>query len=231
MDLLTNYARDSELQAIRAPPPISTIHKSPLYPLSLFQSAVSSQAVPWKRLLTVVILQLQVHRSSFHSLMYRHVYEVRVRVRVTLRLAVYRQSIRLGAKPLETNGQIFFFQLNTYGHSTYVTSSLTRGWLCRLQLLLALASAFILRSEPRRTHDRILLFRIRGSPNLGTRSPYLYPPGTGWPGYIFRHWVPFPSPFTTSRATVEVIRTRLHTLEGQSAMPWRINSRRTEYKT
>jgi hypothetical protein len=27
------------------------------------------------------------------------------------------------------------------------------------------------------------------------------------------------------------IRARLHTLEGQSAMPWRLNSRRTEYKT
>jgi hypothetical protein len=23
------------------------------------------------------------------------------------------------------------------------------------------------------------------------RSPYLYPPGTGWPGYTPRHWVPF----------------------------------------
>jgi hypothetical protein len=33
---------------------------------------------------------------------------VRVRVRVTLRLAVYRQSVRLGAKPLETHDQIFF---------------------------------------------------------------------------------------------------------------------------
>jgi hypothetical protein len=46
-----------------------------------------------------------------------------------------------------------------------------------------------------------------------------------------RYWVPFPSPFTNRRAKVEVIRTYLHTLEDQSAMPWRINSRRTEYKT
>jgi hypothetical protein len=36
------------------------------------------------------------------------------------------------------------------------------------------------------------------------RSPYLYPPGTGWPGYIPRHWVPFSSPPTTHRATMEV---------------------------
>jgi hypothetical protein len=32
-----------------------------------------------------------------------------VRVRVTLRLTVYRQSIRLGDKPLETHDQNFYF--------------------------------------------------------------------------------------------------------------------------
>jgi hypothetical protein len=36
MDLLTTYTHDSELQAITAPPLISTIHKSPQHPLSLF---------------------------------------------------------------------------------------------------------------------------------------------------------------------------------------------------
>jgi hypothetical protein len=29
-------------------------------------------------------------------------------------------------------------------------------------------------------------------------------PGTGWPSYTPRHWVPFPSPPATRRATVEV---------------------------
>jgi hypothetical protein len=86
-----------------------------------------------------------------------------------------------------------------------------RGQVCRLQLLLVLASAFILRSESRRTHDHILLSQIRDSPNLEPRSP-------GWPSYTPRHWVPFPSPFTTRRATVEVIRILHDTLEGQSAM-------------
>jgi hypothetical protein len=33
---------------------------------------------------------------------------VRVRIRVTLRLAVYRQSVRLGDNPFETHDQIFF---------------------------------------------------------------------------------------------------------------------------
>jgi hypothetical protein len=145
------------------------------------------------------------------------------RVRVTLRLAVYRQSVRLGAEPLEIHGQNFF-QLSTCGHSPYVTSSQTRGWVCRLQFLQVFASAFILRSESRRTHDHILLSQMLDSPTLEPRSPYLYPPGTGWSSYTPRHWVLFPSPFTTRRATVEVIRTLFHTLEGRSAMPWRINS-------
>jgi hypothetical protein len=42
---------------------------------------------------------------------------------------------------------------------------LGRGWVCRLQLLLVLASAVILRSESRGTHDHILLPQIRDSPN------------------------------------------------------------------
>jgi hypothetical protein len=80
---------------------------------------------------------------------------------LTLRLAVYRQSARLGAKPLETNDQQFLFQLNTCAHSPYVTSSLTRGWICRLQLLLVLASAVIFGSDSRSTRGHILLSRLK----------------------------------------------------------------------
>jgi hypothetical protein len=58
----------------------------------------------------------------------------KVRVSVTLRLAVYRQSVHLGAKPLDTHDQ-YLFQLNTCSYSPCITSSLTRGWVCRLQLL------------------------------------------------------------------------------------------------
>jgi hypothetical protein len=76
-------------------------------------------------------------------------YPNRVRVRVTLRLAVYCQSVRLGAEPLDIHSQICFPQLNSCGQSPYITSSLTRGWVCHLQLLLALAGAFILESQIR----------------------------------------------------------------------------------
>jgi hypothetical protein len=126
------------------------------------------------------------------------------RVRVTLRLAVYCQSVRLGDKPLETHDQNIFFQMSTCGHSPNVTSSLTRGQICRLQLLMVLASAVILGSGSRGTHDHILLSQIWDSPTWRTRSPYLYPPGTGWPSYTPRHRVLFSSPPATRRAKMEV---------------------------
>jgi hypothetical protein len=129
---------------------------------------------------------------------------VRVRVRVTLRLPVYRQSFRLSAKPLETHDQYFIFELNICCYNPHVTSSLTRGWVYRLQLLLALTSAVILRSEFPGTHDHILLSQTRDSATWRARSPELYPPGTGWPSYTPRHWVPFSSPPTTRRARGEV---------------------------
>jgi hypothetical protein len=74
-----------------------------------------------------------------------------------------------GQAPWDSGPQ--FFQLNTCFHSLYVTSSLTRGWVSRLQLQLALASAVIPRSESRETHDRILLSQIRDSPNLEGQVP------------------------------------------------------------
>jgi hypothetical protein len=46
--------------------------------------------------------------------------------------------------------------------------------------------------------------RFESLPTWRDMSPYLYPPGTGWPSYTPRHWVPFSSPPTTRRATVEV---------------------------
>jgi hypothetical protein len=70
----------------------------------------------------------------------------------------------------------FIFQLNTCGYSPYVTSSLTKEWVCRLQLLLVLASAVILRSEFRGTHDHILLSQIRDSPNLEGQVPVFISP-------------------------------------------------------
>jgi hypothetical protein len=72
--------------------------------------------------------------------------------------------------------RIFIFQLTTRGYSHHVTSSVTRGWVCHLQLLLVLASAVILRSESRRIHDHILLSQIRDSTNLECQVPVFISP-------------------------------------------------------
>jgi hypothetical protein len=58
--------------------------------------------------------------------------KVKVKVKDTLRLAVYRQSDCLSVKSLETNDQRVFFQLNPCDISPYVTTSLMIRWVCLL---------------------------------------------------------------------------------------------------
>jgi hypothetical protein len=77
--------------------------------------------------------------------------------------------------PLDSDQQLFF-KLNPCCYSPSVTSSLTRGWVCRLQLLLALARTVILGPESRGTHDHSFLSQIRDSPNLvGQFSVFISP--------------------------------------------------------
>jgi hypothetical protein len=70
--------------------------------------------------------------------------------------------------------------------------SLTRERVCRLQLLLVLASAVILESESRGTHDHILLSQIRDCPHLEIQVPIYISARTGGPvislgtGFLFR---------------------------------------------
>jgi hypothetical protein len=101
------------------------------------------------------------------------------RVRVTLRLAVYRQSVRPDDNSLRLTTSNFIFQLNSSGYIPYVTISLTRGWVYRWQLLLVLASAIILGFESSMTHDDILPSQIRDSPNLEDRVPVFISPRNG----------------------------------------------------
>jgi hypothetical protein len=68
--------------------------------------------------------------------------KAKVKVKVTLRLALYRQSLRLGAKPLETHDQRFF-QLNPCDHSPYVTCSLPRRWVCLVWICLAFCHVYV----------------------------------------------------------------------------------------
>jgi hypothetical protein len=82
----------------------------------------------------------------------------------------------LATSPLRLTTSNFIIQLNTCGYSSDITSSLTRGWVCRLQLLMVLASVVILGSESRGTYNHILLSQIRDSPNLEGQVPIFLSP-------------------------------------------------------
>jgi hypothetical protein len=77
----------------------------------------------------------------------------------------------LATSPSRLTTSSFTFQLHTCVYSSYVTSALTKRYVYRLQLLVVLASAVILRSESRATHDHILVSQIRDSPNLEGQIP------------------------------------------------------------
>jgi hypothetical protein len=76
-------------------------------------------------------------------------------------------------------------------------TSLTRGWVFNLQCNHSLV---------RVAQDPQPYFTVsyEAPPTWRARSPYLYPPGTGWPSYTSGHWVPFSSPLATRRATAKV---------------------------
>jgi hypothetical protein len=110
-------------------------------------------------------------------------------------------------------------------------ASLPRRRVCRLQLLLVLSSAVILGSEPRGTHDHILLSQIPDSPNLEGQVPVFIPPGRWWPSFTPRHWVPFSSPPTTRSAMVEVFEPASTKGMTNGSDPRYIASSRTPQKT
>jgi hypothetical protein len=80
--------------------------------------------------------------------------------------------------------------------------SLTRGRVCRLQLLLVFVSVIIIGTETRGTLDHILLSQIGDSPNLVGQVPVFISPRNRVAQFYPRNWVPFsPSPMSR-RATV-----------------------------
>jgi hypothetical protein len=94
------------------------------------------------------------------------------RVRVTLWLAVCRKSVCVGQKSLRNHDQYFFFQLNTCGHSPYVTSSIIAAGSRQRSL------------SQVRVPTTFYCLRCKTLPTWRATSPYLYPPGTGWPVYF-----------------------------------------------
>jgi hypothetical protein len=104
--------------------------------------------------------------------------------------SVYCQSVRLGAKHLQTHFQNFSFNW-TLAVIVFMSVVYNCCWCSPAQSFSGPTPAGLM------TTFYCLRFER-------ARSPYLYPPGTGWPSHTPRHWVPFPSPFTTRRATVEI---------------------------
>jgi hypothetical protein len=91
--------------------------------------------------------------------------------------------------------------------------TLTKGQVCSLNCYWpSPAQSFsCLSAEGLMTIFYCLRFKIR--PTFRARPPYLYPPGTGWLSYNPRNRVPFSSPPTTRRATVEELKTASTTSE------------------
>jgi hypothetical protein len=95
----------------------------------------------------------------------------KVKVKFMLRLAV-----GLGLKPQSGAQEQKFVTVTQLRICWCGEPSLTRRWVSRLQFLLVLASAVILRTESRGTHYHILLSQIRDSPNLEGQVPVFISP-------------------------------------------------------
>jgi hypothetical protein len=125
----------------------------------------------------------------------------RVRVRVTLRWAVYRQSVRLGDKPLETHDTVILFSNWTLAvlHSLWREDESVIYNCCWSSPSQSFSGQI-----PTGLMTTYYFLRFEAPPTWRVRSPYLYPPGIWWLCCTPKHWISFSTSPTTRRATVEV---------------------------
>jgi hypothetical protein len=121
-----------------------------------------------------------------------------IKVIVILRPTVGRTFCPVFRPPSRTRDQIPFFVFleiifRQWSICYYGASSLTRGPVCNLQLVLGLASAVILGSVFRGTHTQFHCLEFGAPPIWRTRFPYLFPPGTRY----VRKFLAFPIPAAT----------------------------------
>jgi hypothetical protein len=135
-------------------------------------------------------------------------YTSNVEVEVKLRPTVSR-SVRLGVRHACGTRDKFFFLLEIFFRQLrvcyFVAPSLTRGRVCNLlyNCFWALPEQSLMGWSPSELRPYFTV-SFETPPTWRARSPYLYPPGTGWPSYTPGHWVPFLSPLTTLGSTVDV---------------------------
>jgi hypothetical protein len=195
MDLLTTYTHHLELQVITPLSIISMLYISPQHLLGLFTACcvfISRSLATASNSRDSSASRVQVLSSQHPVQNLTPNWQLTVSESESDLLYDWRFNANQfvsARSPLRLTTSNFIFQLNICGYSPYATSSLMRAWVCRLQLLVVLASAFIHRSNSWGTHGHILLSQFRDSPNLESQVLVLHPPGTWWPGYTPRHWV------------------------------------------
>jgi hypothetical protein len=152
---------------------------------------------------------------------------------VKLRPTVSR-PVRLGVRHPSGTRDLFFFLLQIFFRQLwvcyFVESSLTRRQDCNLLLLLVSPVQSQLGLSPAGLKTIFIVPILETPPTWRARSPYLYSPITMWPRYTPEHWIPFPSPLTTRRATVEVFypaSTREWTVPVQSCLHLYNNNKHT----
>jgi hypothetical protein len=134
-----------------------------------------SQAVPWQWLLRVEILHRNSPRFCLHSLPCRTASE----------LSQSQSYITTDGQSASLSGSYdqIFITVRQLRVCWYGAPSLTRGRVCRLQSLLSSPVQSFSDPSPAGLMTTFYCLRFETAPTWRTRSLYLYPPGTGWPGY------------------------------------------------
>jgi hypothetical protein len=167
---IINYNSSQSATKIRSIPHWTTsIFSSAVTDLVLIYGSVASSAsiVRWLTLHSWTMHFFRPSHECSNSLAQRQ-----VKIKVTLRPTVSRPVAWCQAHIWGLRPDFNFCQ--TVAVCWFEALSLTRERVCRLQLLLVLASSNILGSESRRTRDHILLSQIRDSFKPGGPGPHIY---------------------------------------------------------